>query len=319
MASSAAAANETVAVRGERIAAVEWPTLALIFAVYGGWLAATLAYRHWPLVLVAPVVVLLLVLHSSLQHEILHGHPTRKPWINRLLAIVPLSLWLPYLVYRQTHLAHHRDEWLTDPLDDPESYYLTPEDWARSGLLTRLALRAQQTLAGRMLLGSIWSIGAFWRSEIRLLIRGDAQRRRIWAEHLAWCVAVVAWLKLACAMPFWVYVIAMAIPANGILLVRSFAEHRARPRVRERIAIVEGSWILGPLFLFNNLHALHHEAPTIPWYRYNRRYRRERARLLAENGGLLYFTYFDVARRFLFRAHDAVPHPQGRVPAGTGP
>jgi hypothetical protein len=36
--------------------------------------------------------------------------------------------------------------------------------------------------------------------------------------------------------------------------------------------------------------------------------------LIAENGGLVYRSYFDVARRFLFRAHDAVPHPTGRVP-----
>ena len=37
------------------------------------------------------------------------------------------------------------------------------------------------------------------------------------------------------------------------------------------MAIVEGSWILGPLFLFNNLHALHHEDPAMPWYQYTRR------------------------------------------------
>ena len=69
----------------------------------------------------------LLTLHSSLQHEIAHGHPTRWPRFNRLLAIVPLSLWLPYARYQQMHLAHHHDDRLTDPIDDPESFYLTPE------------------------------------------------------------------------------------------------------------------------------------------------------------------------------------------------
>jgi len=34
-----------------------------------------------------------------------------------------------------------------------------------------------------------------------------------------------------------------------------------------------------------------------------------------QNGGLVYFTYFDVARRYLFRRHDVLPHPLGRVPA----
>jgi fatty acid desaturase len=110
------------------------------------------------------------------------------------------------------------------------------------------------------------------------------------------------------------YVVAMVVPANGVLLIRSFAEHRARGEPRKRIAIVEGSWLLGPLFLFNNLHSLHHESPMIPWYRYNRHYREQRARLIAENGGLVYSTYFDVARRFLFSPHDALLHPTGRVP-----
>ena len=36
-----------------------------------------------------------------------------------------------------------------------------------------------------------------------------------------------------------------------------------------RTAIVEGSWFFGPLFLFNNLHSLHHAEPLMPWYRYN--------------------------------------------------
>jgi fatty acid desaturase len=115
-------------------------------------------------------------------------------------------------------------------------------------------------------------------------------------------------------MPVWFYLLALVIPANGIQLIRSFAEHRARPSARERIAVVEGSWILGPLFLFNNLHSLHHESPGIPWYQYIKHYRQVRERLLRENGGLVYDTYFEVARRFLFRVHDDHMHPTGRVP-----
>jgi fatty acid desaturase len=117
-------------------------------------------------------------------------------------------------------------------------------------------------------------------------------------------------------MPLWLYVVAMIIPANGILLIRSFAEHRAHPQTRQRIALVERAWLLGPLFLFNNLHALHHESPAIPWYQYNALYRIDRVRLIAQNGGLVYSTYFDVARRFLFRPHDVLLHPTGRAPRG---
>ena len=80
---------------------------------------------------------------------------------------------------------------------------------------------------------------------------------------------------------------------------------------------VEDSWFLGPLFLFNNLHSLHHESPAIPWYSLPRRYRLERERLLADNGGLVYRTYFEVAWRYLFRAHDEIEHPTDRVPASA--
>jgi fatty acid desaturase len=292
---------------------VEVPTLLLLLLTYGGWLAITFAYNRWPLVLVAPVTVLLITLHSSLQHEIVHGHPTRWIRFNRLLGMMPLSLWIPYDRYRQLHRIHHIEELLTDPLDDPETFYVTPERWAGFTPVTRFFLEVQQTLAGRIVVGSFWRIGVFLHAEWRAVRANDGDVRRAWLVHLAWCVPVILWLKLVCGMPLWIYVLAMVIPANGIQLIRSFAEHRAGADARERVALVEDSWILGPLFLFNNLHALHHEVPKIPWYELPARYRLTRERLIAENGGLVYRTYFEVARRFLFRRHDDVPHPLGRV------
>ncbi len=300
--------------RARRRGAIEWPTLLLIIGVYAGWFAVTATYGHWPLVLIAPIVIVLVTLHGSLQHEIVHGHPTRWGGINRLLGIIPLSLWLPFERYCQTHRVHHIDDRLTDPLDDPESYYWTPEDWARVDPVTRFFLDLQQTLAGRIIIGSFWSVGRFLRGEARALVAGAPGVRRAWLEHLAWCVPVIAWLVCVCGMPLYLYLLVMVLPANGIQLIRSFAEHRALPSARERIAIVERSWILGPLFLFNNLHSLHHESPGIPWYEYNARYREQRQRLIAENGGLVYRGYFDVARRFLLRPHDSLPHPTGRAP-----
>ena len=304
-----------LAAASEPAAGVEWPTLWLIISTYGAWFALTSAYGHWPFVIVAPLLVVLLTLYGSLQHETIHGHPTRHDIVNRALTVVPLLLWLPYERYRANHLQHHHDERITDPLDDPESFYWTPQEWQQLNPLTRAIFYAQQTLAGRILLGSWWVIGQFWRIEIRGLLRNEKNLRRDWCVHLLLCVPVVLWVTQVCGMPFWLYVIALVIPANGILLIRSFAEHRARPAVRQRIAIVEGARILGPLFLFNSLHALHHAAPGIPWYRLNALYRRTREQLLAENGGLVYQSYVDVARRFLFRAHDLPVHPQGRVPS----
>ena len=309
---TATAPNSTLR---QKIVALEWPTLLLLAVTYGSWLVITLNYRHWPLLVVAPLVIVLLALHSSLQHELVHGHPTRWPAVNRILGNVPLSLWLPFERYQQQHLVHHSDERLTDPIDDPESFYWDAERWARLAPMSRTLIRVQQTLAGRVLIGSFWRIGMFLREELRALRSDQPGIRWVWIEHLAWCVPVILWVKLACGMPRWLYVVAMVVPAYGIILIRSFAEHRAVGAVRQRVAIVERSWLLGPLFLYNNLHALHHEAPGLPWYRYNARYRLDRQRLIAENGGLVYCTYFAVARRFLFRPHDELLHPTDRVPA----
>mgnify|MGYP000361042673 CR=1 FL=1 len=67
----------------------------------------------------------------SLQHELIHGHPTRLAWFNQLLGTLPLAVWYPYGVYRDSHLAHHRNHLLTHPEDDPESYYVTAESWQK--------------------------------------------------------------------------------------------------------------------------------------------------------------------------------------------
>jgi fatty acid desaturase len=297
--------------------AVEVPTLLLLAATLVGWLTVTYQYAHWSLWIVAPLAALCVTLYSTLQHEIVHGHPTRWHALNRLLGIAPLTLWLPFDRYRALHRTHHVDSRLTDPLDDPESFYWCPRQCERLSGLSKLLLRAQQTLAGRVLVGSFWRIGAFLYTETRALLRGQPGVRAVWVEHLLWCIPVILWIKRVCGMPLWVYFLAIVVPANGVQLIRSFAEHKARPGAPQRIAIVENSWVLGPLFLFNNLHSLHHESPLVPWYEYPARYRVIRERLIAANGGLVYRTYFEVARRYLFRAHDVLLHPTGRVPAGV--
>src|SRR5262249_6332274 len=162
----------------------------------------------------APLVTLLLTLHSSLQHEIVHGHPTRWLRVNRLLAIVPLSLWLPYMRYRRSHLVHHRDERLTDPIDDPQAFYLTPESAVLLDPVPRMLLVVQQTLGGRMVIGPTWSMGKFLRAELGFLMRDDPGVRATWVEHLLWCIPVLLWVKLVCGMPIWIYVFAMVLPST---------------------------------------------------------------------------------------------------------
>jgi len=294
--------------------AIEWPTLTLILFVYVGWGLLTFFHASLPTALLLLLGAPLITLHSSLQHEILHGHPTKWRWVNRLLGTPPLSLWIPYESYRVSHLIHHRDDRLTDPLDDPESYYWMPEDWGRLDSVRQTIVKLQTTLLGRMVLGPPWIVYRYWRCQIRFMLQGDKAIRRIWAAHALHIVPIVLWLVFVAKMNLAAYVLTFVYPGTAILLVRSFAEHRAELGVTERTAIVENSWLLGPLFLFNSLHSAHHTVPGLPWYELPRWYKANRERLIQQNGGLVYNSYFDVACRYLFNAHDQVEHPFVRAP-----
>lgn len=295
-------------------AAVEWPTMTLAVVIYGLWGALTVFHAHLPLVVLVPLAAWTIAWQGSLQHEIIHGHPTRWRAFNRALGSVPLSLWLPFARYRMLHLSHHRDERLTDPLDDPESFYWTTEDWARLGPVSRWLVRAQTRLLGRLAIGPFWSVARFLASEFRAVRAGDRVLARIWRRQLLGCAAVLGWLWFVCGLNPLAYLVLFLYPGTALQMIRSFAEHKAESVVTKRTAIVENSPVLGLLFLNNNLHAAHHAHPALPWYRLPAWYRANRATLLDGNGGLLYTGYMDVFRRFLLAPHDRPSHPLGRAP-----
>ena len=295
----------------------EWPTLALAVAIYGLWL--TLTFCHdvvpwWGLLLGGGW---LCAWHSSFQHELVHGHPTRFPAVNRALGLPPLLLWLPFDRYRALHLSHHRDQHLTDPLEDPETQYFTAPAWLGLGEAGRRVSRLCARLAGRLVVGPVWAIGRFlWRDGKRLRA-GAPGVREAWLGHLPALAGVLVWLVVVCRFDLLEYAALFVLPGTALLLLRSLAEHRAAVDQDHRTAIVENAPVFGLLYLFNNLHAVHHERPGLAWYRLPGVYRRERARLIAKNGGLVYAGYADVARRFLLRPHDQAVHPY--LPGGEIP
>jgi fatty acid desaturase len=129
----------------------EFQTWILISAIYGGWFSVTWFFESLPWWVVLPAGTWFVAWHNSFQHEALHGHPSRQVWLNESLAWPPLCLWIPYPVYRDSHHAHHETAALTDPYDDPESFYLTRSQWARTGPVRRALLVFNNTLAGRVI------------------------------------------------------------------------------------------------------------------------------------------------------------------------
>jgi fatty acid desaturase len=288
---------------------IEWLTVGLAFVIYGLWLLATYFYRDLPWWGLTAIGAWVIAWQLNLQHETIHGHPTRNRRVNEAIGSWPLSLWLPYSVYRSTHLAHHRDANLTDPFEDPESYYWAEAGWSGLGPLSRGFAHVRTTFLGRIILGPAFLIGRFLADLARDAWRGKRGARPTVGRHLLHCAPVMIWVIGVCGMPLWIYLACFVYAGTSLAMVRSFAEHRAAPEEERRTAIVENAWILGPLFLFNNLHAAHHLRHRLPWYQIPKFYRLNRAALIERNGGLVYQGYFDVARRYLLKPHDSPIHP----------
>lgn len=291
----------------ERQRDVEWPTLLLIAGCYTLWLLATTWAAALWLPLGMAMLVLAVTLHSSLQHEVLHGHPFRSRPLNEALVFLPVGLLYPYRRFRDLHLAHHNDERLTDPYDDPESNFLDPKVWARLPRWQQRLLRLNNTLLGRMVLGPALGTIVFARDEARAIRAGDREIARAWALHLAGIVLVALWIAAA-PMPFWAYAVA-AYLGMSVLKIRTYLEHRAHEEAPGRTVVVERGGILGFLFLYNNLHVVHHTRPRVPWYRLPALYAAEREAFLARNHGYSYRSYGEIFRRHFLRAKDPVPHP----------
>lgn len=293
-------------------ARVAAPTLVVAALIYAGWLALTFFHARIPLLLAIAAGGWLGAWHGSLQHEVIHGHPT--PWrrLNTALAILPLALWLPFGLYRTSHIEHHATEALTLPGVDPESRYLG-DDKGLASRLRRVVEAAQAPLIGRLLLGPFISVGGFLFSEACALARGDMVHWRAWSVHLALTAVVLAWVLGVCKMSLGEYLLIFVYPGAALTLVRSFAEHRADAKLEHRIAVVERAPILGLLFLNNNLHALHHARPDLAWHRLPAVYKANRAQILSDNGGLVYDGYREVFARFLLRPHDQITHPTLRA------
>ena len=286
---------------------VAWPTLAICALCYTGVGISTGFSDELGLVISAVVLTLALTLFSSFSHEVLHGHPFRDERLNTVLVFPALGLLVPYHRFRDTHLAHHHDPSLTDPYDDPETNYIDPAVWSRWSAPRRALYQWNNTLLGRMTVGPAIGLACFYAGDIRALWAGNRRVAFAYVFHLAGLIPVALWLIWVGEMPLWFYASCVYF-STSILKIRTFLEHRAHEKARCRSVIIEDRGLLSFLFLKNNLHAVHHAHPRLPWYRLQACYNSRRPEFLQRNEGYAYRSYAQVARLFLTRAKDPVPH-----------
>jgi len=288
---------------------MEWVTLALMAGCYVAWLAAGLLWLTSFWWLAPPLMAILAAFHGSLQHETVHGHPT--PWkaVNEALVSLPLGVVFPYRRYRDLHLRHHNDINLTDPFEDPESYFWPLSHYRTMRPMMRKLFQINNTFVGRLAIGPALTVVGFARTEIAKLRHDEKGVRLAWTLHIAGLVVLFAIVTQFFAMPIWVYLLFVAYPAASLTSMRSYAEHQAAENIGGRSAVVEAHPLFGLLYLNNNLHIVHHAHPQIPWYDIPALYRERKTQYLAANDHYLFNGYGDVARRFAFTVKQPVDHP----------
>lgn len=293
----------------KRTTSIEWLTLSLIIGCIALWGLAGWAWQSAFWWASLPIMAVLTAFFASLQHETIHGHPTRYAWFNEALVSLPLPVIFPYRRYRDLHLKHHNDADLTDPYEDPESYFWPLSHYQAMRPLMRRVFQINNTFAGRLVIGPALTIIGFSRTEIGRLLRGEKGVRTAWALHTAGLVVLMVIITQVFAMPLWVYGLFVVYPASSLISMRSYAEHQAAENIGGRSAIVESCPALSLLYLNNNLHIVHHAHPALPWYDIPALYRERKPQYLAANDHLLFNGYTEIARRFAFTVKQPVDHP----------
>lgn len=279
---------------------IEWPTVGVAAAVAGGFAAVLAGHERVPTAIVVVALAVLGGWYNSLQHEVIHEHPT--PWrrVNTALAIVPLGLVVRFPDYRDSHIAHHRSPDLTNPERDPESFYVSSATWERCGPARRTLLHVQRTLAGRLVLGPFLFAMRHWRDGFGPMRTPAGVARMI--AHVAGVVVVLLVVRLS-GLPLWVYVVGVSWGGGALSLLRSFAEHRPVDQ-GTRSAVVRSGWFFSLLYLNNNLHHTHHARPWVPWFELPAAHAASGGDAIAAAGAGLYHGYGELLRRYLVRPLD---------------
>jgi fatty acid desaturase len=296
---------------------LEWQTIALAVVCYIIWLSATWSYQHVEqeygifavCLLLITIVALASAFHTSIQHEVVHGHPTPLPLVNEAIIFPSLIFAYPFRRYRDLHLKHHIDANLTDPYEDPESYYWPECDQTRLNPVMKILLGMNNTFFGRMILGPPLGLFGFYKTEFVRLRQNETGVRKAWVLHIIGSLPVLLWITAVCGIPIWLYVVLVVFPGVSWILARSFAEHQASVTIGGRTAIVEAHPFFSLLFLNNNLHMVHHAHPQAAWYDLPAMYHERKQHYLAANDSYLFEGYWSVIRQFAIHKKQPVFHP----------
>lgn len=285
----------------------QWPTWLVIIIIYSGWFFTLLFWKKLGLMLSGAILVVLSAWYMSLQHELLHGFPTRWNLVNKLLGLTPFAIWLPFDLYKERHLAHHTDELLTTPAVDPETNYVTQIKWENASTYQKNIFKSRRNILSRIIFGPIFSIYSLLVNMIKPPLEGDFRYLPMWALHIFLVTILLYFVHAYFNFPIWAYLIVSYLSLS-LASVRSFYEHRPAQNFKHRTVINEAGLFFRLLFLNNNYHIVHHELPILPWFMVRKVFYNHRNEYLNCNGYFHLKGYLSLFKKYSLSTIDTPNH-----------
>jgi fatty acid desaturase len=229
-----------------------WPTVALSLVAFFVQAASSAAGVSglWPAGASIFVNSLCAYAQFTVLHDASHRCLSRRFWLNELFGYAAtFVLCGPYAAIRRNHLHHHAHT--NDPREDPD-FWVAGETWLSTGLrcLTMLQMH-------------YWAYLTRLRRRDTAFIQSVLTIAAIAALHLgAWRAGHLSDLLLCWTLPAQLAVAALALTFD----YWPHRPHTGRGRFKDTANILP-AW-LDAIFLCQNLHAVHHLLPHLPWYRY---------------------------------------------------
>jgi len=261
----AALDKQAIAAAKQHIGMVAWLTVALSGLVVMAFAInlALFAYGLMSPWLATPVLAALTYMAYTPLHEAVHGNVNgnnpRLKWLNELCgyAVAPL-ITVPYQSHRIEHLTHHR--YTNQPEKDP--------DFLVSGM-SRGPISAVVTVVRFIVLQNTFFVRTHWN-------KASFKERAIYVSEVLFSLGWRAAFLLAVDQPGVGFVIVLGYFLGGFFTAYWFAyrphlPYDSRQRYRNTSSLIMPRWMkpLEWFWLGQNLHAIHHLFPRVPFYRYH--------------------------------------------------
>lgn len=284
----------------------ELPTWIAIVSVYLLW---WLILKYFFIIPLSPLIlIIILTFHGSVQHELIHGHPTNRQGFNDLLAYPPLALWSPYLVYKISHLKHHEDINLTIPDVDPESYFISKDKWSLLSKSRQKLALFNMTLFGRLFLGPLWYFINLKKELLMSFKKPISKNFVVWFSHEIFVIILLFCIWSFFDIHFLIYFSCSYI-AHSLTMLRSFFEHRPSSNPNHRSVLMQTIWPLRILYLNNSFHFVHHINPNMSWHLIPSEYKLNQEKYNQSNGNFIEKGYLKWFKEYLFKPVAKPNHP----------